>query len=265
MQIQKQKNNKSYSVVLLIDPFLNKFDKIYELLVKIILENPNIQAIKIFPKNITPIYSTGFSSGIIFDLGYCTTSIIPINEGFPYIDKIRTINLSCSDMEKELKSQIIDENYTNPLAPKLKIKNVEIFSEKLNEGIEDLLTRTVFVVNKKIEELMKNPVEFSKLKNEFSRLTTASNMPFIMTMSKRVILGNKFFGDYANSDETNYAYEILKCIKSIACEDRKKLAGNILLNGGLTMCIGFYRRLVSLALVCFKIFLYINSAIYIYI
>ena len=65
-----------------------------------------------------------------------------------------------------------------------------------------------------------------------------------MTMAKPVQLGTRFFGDYANSDEINFAYELLKCIKNLPCEDRKKLAGNIILNGGLTMTIGFYKRLV---------------------
>lgn len=245
LQIQKQKNNKNYSVVLLIDPFLEKLDKIYELLIKIILENPNIQAVKIFPKNVTPIYCTGFSSGIIFDAGYLTTSIIPVNEGLPFLDKIHNINLSCSDLEKELKIGILEENVVSPITPKLKIKNIDLFSESLNYGLEDILTRAMFCVSRKISDLLKNPTEFSKLKSEFTKVDYLS-ASFIMTMAKRVQLGTKFFGDYANSDEINFAYELLKSIKSLACEDRKKLAGNIVLNGGLTMTIGFYKRLVNI-------------------
>lgn len=248
MQIQKQKNNKNYSVVLLVDPFLEKLDKVTELLVKIIFENPNIQAAKIFPKNITPVYCTGFSSGIVFDAGYLTTSIIPVNEGLPYLDKIRNINLSCSDLEKELKIGILDENVVNPITPKLKIKNVELFSESLNHGLEDILTRAMFCVSKKISELLKNPAELAKLRAEFTKVDYL-NSSFIMTMAKRVQLGTRFFGDYVNSDEINFAYELLKSIKNLPCEDRKKLAGNIILNGGLTMTIGFYKRLVKI--MCF--------------
>ena len=245
LQIQKQKNNKNYSIVLLIDPFLDKLDKVYDLLIKIILENPNIQAVKIFPKNITPIYCTGFSSGIVFDVGYLTTSIIPVNEGLPYFDKIQNVNLSSSDIEKELKIGILEENVVNPITPKLKIKNIELFSESLNDGLEDILTRAMFCVSKKISDLLKNPAEFSKLKSEFTKVDFL-NSSFIMTMAKRIQLGTIFFGDYAISDEINFAYELLKSIKNLACEDRKKLAGNIILNGGLTMTIGFYKRLVHI-------------------
>ncbi len=230
---------------MLIDPLLDKLDKIYELLVKIILENPNTQAVKIFPKTITPIYCTGFSSGIIFDAGYLTTQIIPVNEGLPYLDKIHNINLSCSDLEKELKIGILEENVVSPITPKLKIKNIELFSETLNNGLEDILTRAMFCVSKKISELLKNPAELSKLKSEFTKVDYL-NSSFIMTMAKRVQLGTKFFGDYANCDEINFAYELLKSIKNLPCEDRKKLAGNIILNGGLTMTIGFYKRLVGI-------------------
>jgi len=243
LQIQKQKNNKYYSVVLLLDPFIQKLDKIYDLLIKIIMENPNIHAVKIFPKNITPVYCTGYSSGIIFDLGYLTTNIIPINEGLPYLDKIHNINLSCSDLEKELKIGIMEENVVSPITPKLKIKNIELFSESLNHGLEDILTRSMFCVSRKISNLLKNPTDYSKLKSEFTKVDYL-RASFIMTMSKRVQLGTRFFGDYLNCEEINFAYELLKCIKKLACEDRKKLASNIVLNGGLSMTIGFYKRLV---------------------
>lgn len=243
MQIQKQKNNKNYSVVLLIDPFLEKLDKVYDLLVKIILENPNIQAVKVFPKNITPIYCTGFSSGIVFDIGYLTTSIIPVNEGSPYLDKIQNVNLSSSDFEKDLKIGILEENVVNPITPKLKIKNIELFSESLNNGLEDILTRAMFCVSKKISDLLRNQAELSKLKGEFTKVDYL-NSSFIMTMAKRVQLGIKFFGNHEINDEINLAYELLRSIKNLPCEDRKKLAGNIILNGGLTMTIGFYKRLV---------------------
>lgn len=146
LQIQKLKNNKLYSVCLLIDPFVAKLDKIYEILTKIILENPNMQAVKIIPKCVTPIFSTGFNSGLIVDLGVLHSSIIPINEGLPYFDKKEEINLNYTDLEKEFKLMIIEDNITNPLNAKIpKIKNIDIFCESLNPGLDDLLTRYYFL------------------------------------------------------------------------------------------------------------------------
>jgi len=205
-----------------------------------------MQAVKILPKAITPIYSTGFNSGLIIDLGVLHSSIIPINEGLPYFDLKEDINLNYTDLEKEFKLMIIEDNITNPLNPKIpKIKNVDIFCESLNPGLDDLMTRSMFCVNKKITELMKNPVELNKIKNELSKVDHNYGS-FYSNMLRRVQIGTKFFGDVNDEDEVNLAYSLLKCIKNLPCEDRKKLAGNIILNGGLTMTVGFYKRLVSL-------------------
>ena len=198
---------------------------------------------KLLPKNVTPIYSTGFSSGIIIDIGVLSSNIIPINEGFPYIDKIEEIDLSYMDLEREFKLMIIEDNITNPVNPKIgKVKNIDFFSESLNPGLDDLLTRSMFCANRKTSELLKNPVEFSKLKNEINKIDHNFGS-FYSNMARRVMIGTKFFGDY-NLEEVNFAYSLLKLIKNLPCEDRKKLSSNIILNGGLTMTFGFYKRMV---------------------
>lgn len=204
-----------------------------------------MQAVKILPKSITPIYSTGFNSGIIVDLGVLNSSIIPINEGLPYFDKKLDINLNYTDLERIFKLMIIEDNITSPLNPKIpKIKNIELFCESLNNSLDDLMTRSMFCVNRKITELMKNPVELNKLKSELNKVDH-NHGSFYSNMLRRVQIGTKFFGEIGNEDEVNIAYDVLRCIKNLNCEDRKKLAGNIILNGGLTMTVGFFKRFVS--------------------
>ena len=56
-----------------------------------------MQAVKILPKVITPIYSTGFTSGLVVDIGVLHSSIIPINEGLPYFDKKEEIKILTLD------------------------------------------------------------------------------------------------------------------------------------------------------------------------
>ena len=177
------------------------------------------------------------------DSGYVSSSIIPINEGLPYLDKIENINVSASDLEKELKIFIIDENYTNPISAKSKIKEIDVFSENLNKCLDDLLTRTIICVNKKVNDLLQDPVEFAKIKNEMTKVEF-NNISFNISLMKRVILGSRLFGDYGN-DEINFAFSLLKVIKSLNCEDRPKLCGNIVLSGGLTTTFGFYKRFVN--------------------
>jgi actin-related protein 10 len=203
-----------------------------------------MQSVKILPKVITPIYSTGFNSGLIVNLGVLNSSIIPINEGLPYFDMKEEINLNYTDLEREFKSMIIEDNITNPLNPKIpKIKNIDIFCESLNMGLDDLMTRSMFCVNRKITELMKNPIELKKLNNELNKVDHNFGS-FFSNNLRRVQIGTKFFGDINDEDQINIAYSLLKCIKNLPCEDRKKLSSNIILNGGLTMTVGFYKRFV---------------------
>lgn len=102
----------------------------------------------------------------------------------------------------------------------------------------------MFCINRKIVELIKNPVELNKLKNDLNKVDHNFGS-FYSNMLRRVQIGSKFFGDFCNEDEVNLAYSLLKCLKNLHCEDRKKLCGNIILNGGLTMTVGFYKRFVS--------------------
>jgi actin-related protein len=58
-------------------------------------------------------------------------------------------------------------------------------------------------------------------------------------------LGELLFGN-VNNEEINIAYSLLNVIKSLYNEDRKKLIQNIVLTGGSTMFIGFYKRFVKI-------------------
>jgi actin-related protein len=59
----------------------------------------------------------------------------------------------------------------------------------------------------------------------------------------RVNLGDYFFGNI-DDDEMNIAYSLLKVLLKIPNEDRAKLCKNIIISGGGSMAVGFYKRLV---------------------
>jgi actin-related protein len=58
------------------------------------------------------------------------------------------------------------------------------------------------------------------------------------------MLGEQLFGDIDN-EETNIAYSLLEVILNIPAEERKKLVQNIVICGGTSMVMGFYRRFVK--------------------
>ncbi len=66
-----------------------------------------------------------------------------------------------------------------------------------------------------------------------------------LSFFNRLRLGELLFGETRN-DEINIAFSLLKVISKIPNEDRKKLCQNIIISGGTSMIVGFFRRIVKL-------------------
>jgi actin-related protein len=64
-----------------------------------------------------------------------------------------------------------------------------------------------------------------------------------VSLLNRINLGEYFFGNI-NNDELNIAYSLLKVLMNLPNEDRNKLCRNIVISGGGSMAVGFYKRLV---------------------
>jgi len=243
LQLKKQQREKNYNCILCLDFMLHsKLKDIYELIVKTLLDNSLIITVKLIPKNILPIFTSGYSSGIVIDVGYLFTTIVTINNGFHSISE--TIPIGSFELERYLKRAIIEENIKNT---KRKIKNPEIFLNNIHKHLNDLVTRCTICVNKKISIALEDSNDDSKLKKDqfYSRVDYCKNLQdFYVSYITRVRLGEKLFGNF-NRDEINIAYSLLNVIKNINCEDRKKLSQNIILSGGTSMLMGFYRRFIE--------------------
>lgn len=244
LQLKKQQRDKNFSCLLAVDFYISKhLQDVYELLVKNIFENPQITLVKLVPKAILPIFATGYSSGIMIDVGYLFTTICPINNGFPYMDKCITLSIGTQELERTIKRFITEDNGIN--TSKTKIKNVEQFSTNIIQYLDDLVVRSALCLNKKMSNLIKDTIEESRIKNDFSKVDFYKDVQdFQLNLLSRIKLGEKFFGD-VEEEEFNIAYSLLEVISKIPNEDRKKLCQNILICGGGSMITGFYKRLVD--------------------
>jgi hypothetical protein len=243
LQLKKQQRDKNYNCILCIDFTLERIMKdIYGFIIKSFLENALIISVRLIPKTISPIFTSGYSSGIIIDVGYMFTTISAINNGYPFKPEI--VSIGSLELERFLKRAIVEENIINS---KKKIKNPEAFQNGIIKFLNDLVVKCAICVNKKISTLLEDPSEELKLKTELdhSKVDSCKDLQdFYISFLTRVNLGEKLFGNI-ESDEINIAYSLLKVIKTINCEDRKKLCQNIILSGGTSMIIGFYRRLIE--------------------
>jgi len=181
------------------------------------------------------------SSGIVVDMGNIFTHITPIYNGFPFLNKTETLLMGGVELERTLKRLITNDNL---LSSKKKMKNPEVFQENVISCLRDLMPRATICLNKPMANLLKDPNEFLKIKNEsdYSKIDFYKNVPdFYLTYVSRINLGEKLFGDYRNND-VNIAYSFMQVLMRVSNEDRKKLSQNVVLCGGVSMLLGVLKR-----------------------
>ena len=178
LQLQKKKREKFFICLLCLDPFLNH-DEIYKILVKTILEYSIIHSVRVLPKSILPIYSSGFTSGIVIDMGYLNTTIIPVFNGYPLINEMKMLEVGGVQLEKNLKRYLFDDNnYFKENKPRM--KNIDLLNNNVIKYLGDIVVRSTLCLNKKLSlQLLKNPNETNKLKGDkdHCRVDIYSDLP----------------------------------------------------------------------------------------
>ena len=215
------------------------FKEIYLSFIKYIYETfPFISSIKIIPKNIFPIFVSGFFSGIILNSGYLFSSVTVVNNGLSVYSK--KVGLGSCDLQKMLYHIIINDKKGMDSVP---LDKQLIFRKKIINHMDDILVRISYIMNKKVSNEYKKELD-AKKKVTYSKVSYYDDLnPFHISFDTRIIVGEKLFGE--NSEE-NLAYIVLKTLlENVPCEIRRKIGSNIILSGGLTMLNGFYQRFVD--------------------
>ena len=240
LQIFKTDSRFKLICIVLFDLDLKEnFKEIYLSFIKYIYETfPFISSIKIIPKNIFPIFVSGFFSGIILNSGYLFSSVTVVNNGLCVYSK--KVGLGSCDLQKMLYHIIINDKKGMESVP---IDKQLIFKKKLINHMDDILVRISYIMNKKVSDEYKKELD-SKKKVAYSKVSYYDDLNlFDISFDTRIIVGEKLFGE--NSEE-NLAYIVLKTLlENVPCEIRRKIGSNIILSGGLTMLNGFYQRFVD--------------------
>ena len=238
LQIFKTDSKFKLICIILFDLDLkDNFKEIYLSFIKYIYETfPFISSIKIIPKNIFPVFVSGFFSGIILNSGYLFTTVTVVNNGLSAYSK--KIGLGACDIQKMLFNMILNDKKGMEI---VRISEQESFKKNLVKHIDDILIRVSYIMNKTVSEEYKKT---ENLKEMYSNVSFYEDLPaFNISFKSRIIVGERLFGE--NSEE-NLAYIILKTLlEKVPCEIRRKIGSNIILSGGLTMLNGFYKRFLD--------------------
>ena len=247
LQLYKSDQKYMYHCYILFDLDLKEsFREIFTSFIKYIFESfLFISSIKIIPKNIFPVFVSGFYSGIILNCGYAFSTVTVVKNGLCVISK--KIGYGSCDVQKMIYNIIINDVKNGNNGNKFDEKKLEILQKNIIQYIDDIMVRISYILNRKVSQEYKQQIssgEEVKEKEVFTKIGFYYDLPlFKIDFNTRIIVGEKLFGE---NSENNFAYIVLKTLaEDVPCEIRKKIGSNIILSGGLTMLEGFYQRFLD--------------------
>jgi len=161
-----------------------------------------------------PIYITGNDSGLIVDVGFNETRVLPVMDGFPITSALRAIPVGMSTIHKRFLSECRQET---PLARAL---------------TETVVLRNCFVSG--VKDDSKGDVKQEKLDGG-----QTIDVPY----RARSTAANTLFGD--NEDTFSIARSVVDSLRACSIDSRAALVRNVVLCGGTAMLPGFRRRLLD--------------------
>jgi len=161
-----------------------------------------------------PIYITGSNSGLIVDVGFGETRVLPVMDGFPIMSALRAIPVGMSNVHQRFLSECKQE------------------AEMTRAQTETVVLRNCFVSGVKDDSK-------GEVKQENLDGGSTINVPY----RARATAANTLFGD--NEDSFSIARTVVDSIRACSIDSRAALVRNVVVCGGTTMLPGFRKRLLD--------------------
>jgi len=161
-----------------------------------------------------PIYITGSESGLIVDVGFGETRVLPVMDGFPIMSALKAIPVGMDSVHKRFLAECKQE------------------ASLSRSQMETAVLRHCFVS-------AKNDDSKGELKQESLEGGGKIDVPY----RARATAANTLFGD--NEDSFSIARSVVDSLRACSIDSRAALVRNVVLCGGTTMLPGFRRRLLD--------------------
>lgn len=248
LQIPKKKRDKSFNCILLTDKN-PEFEKFYCMFSDQLLESNFFANIVTLDSKFTPIYCSGSTSGILFNIGTFNSNITLIYNNFIKESNIIEIDVSTFKLIEKLIVLIIHENF---FLKQNKFKVSILVDLLLSKNINDILTRLLICPNSKVIEDFGED-DMNKYKSESNSLNITykgeeGSINLNISLLSRISLIESLFDsvvktDLEFSESLNIIEKITELLSNSSSEVRNKVAQNIILTGGINNCIGLHKRI----------------------
>ena len=254
LQIHKKKREKNYNCILLCD-FNPQFQNFFKLIVDTLINSNLIADITLMNSLITPLYTSGVTSGIVVNLGTLNSTIIPIYNNYIYKKYIKKINVSVLSLHKNFILKILLDNYIQPVAvsaTKSKGKStrnvldlnkiistsenqsqkltfnsqdIEQITEDLNLIVNELFVKSIVCLNRKLINDLLSDGEVDKVKDNKSDTENKNTITFSNANHPGLGSDKK---DYINKLRNDYNKIELPSFKNLIIHNQGTVSNNII-------------------------------------
>ena len=133
--------------VVLLDALLGTI-RLKEVLAEVLYKHFEVLSILFAPSHLMPLFTLGVQTGLVIDMGYAETSIIPVYEGVPILKAWQALPLASEAIHNEILKLLKTRGTVNYAGNEaVKLSDVEKL-QNLHESLaEDIKIRLCFVTN----------------------------------------------------------------------------------------------------------------------
>lgn len=215
---------QDYPVLLTEAPLNPKFNR--ERMLQIMFESFNVPCLYVAVQAVMALYSTGRTTGTVFDCGDGVSHTVPVYEGYWLPHATQRMNLAGRDLTRYMMRILKEQGYSFTTSAEMEI----------TRDIKEKLAYVALDFEQELQE--------SETSNKCEELYTLPDGQSIRVASERFRCPEVLFNPgMLGMDIVGIHESIYNCVTKCDVDIRKDLLENILLSGGSTMLPGLEQRL----------------------
>ena len=173
--------------------------ELVEILSQLLFEKYQFSKIYYLLSNTLPLYITQQNSGVVLDVGYSSTKILPVYEGYGLVQSYELTPVGGYAVSRELKRSILDDNLAKSV------------SSPTFQELEDVKFKMGSVLQlQQKNAYFSSPSSIDRMKETFQNFNKRFDISYYSLAHSFEIL----FGD-TEAEEENVAASLLRCLKKV--------------------------------------------------
>lgn len=212
-----------------------------ETLARVLFQHFEVVSVLFSPGHLTTVLTLGITTGLVMDVGYSETLVVPVYEGIPILKAVQSLPVA---------GKAIHRNIFKLVAENGKVRSGDVekpFSEVSEEILEDIKVRCCFVTRwdraKKVHDVTMFGADASILPPAPSDVEYPLNGNSILHIGGKVREHACEVLFEQDNEQQSITTLLLDAILQCPIDMRLELSQNIIIIGGTAMLPGFYHRI----------------------